>query len=84
MIKVQLVHVPGCTHCGRAKKIIEDLKTTYPQLELVDIDATTPEGMELVTKYGVMASPGVILNGELFATGGLDRNKFQTKLATLA
>jgi hypothetical protein len=40
----------------------------------------TPEGMELARRYGIFASPGVIIDGELFSMGGFDKEKFLAKL----
>lgn len=34
----------------------------------------------MVQKYGIMASPGIIIEGELFSTGGLNREKLIEKL----
>jgi len=50
----------------------------------VDVFLETPEGEELAGKYMVFASPGIIVNGELFATGGFDRDKFTAKLKELS
>lgn len=83
MIKIQFVTVEGCVHCAAALKVFEELKSTYPEMEVKEIDATTPEGTELVGKYGIFASPGIIINGELFSTGGLNKDKFIKKLDEL-
>jgi len=45
---------------------------------------TTPEGQEIVQKHMIMASPGIILNGELWATGGFNKEKFVEKLKELS
>lgn len=83
MIDVQMVTVPGCVHCAAARKVFEELKPQYPELKIEEVDATTPEGAELVSKYSIFASPGVIVNGELFSTGGLDKEKFIKKIESL-
>mgnify|MGYP001610064045 FL=1 len=44
----------------------------------------TPEGQALAQKYMIFASPGIIINGELFSTGGVDRKKFIEKLQALS
>lgn len=82
MINIQFVTVPGCHECAKAKRIFEELKPEFPQMHIEEIDATTPKGMELVQKYGIMASPGIVINGELFSTGGVNRNKLVEKLKT--
>lgn len=83
MINIQFVTVPGCHECAKAKEVFEQLKPRYPQMQIEEIDATTPKGMELVQKYGIMSSPGIIINNELFSTGALNKEEFVKKLASL-
>lgn len=83
MINVQFVTVPGCYECAKAKKIFEEIKPQYPEMKIEEIDATTPKGMEMTQKYSIMASPGIIINGELFSTGALNKEDFVKKLNEL-
>jgi len=83
MISIQFVTVEGCYHCAKAKEVFEDLKSQYPEMKIEEIDATTSQGMELVSKYEIFQSPGIIINGELFSTGGLNKDKFIEKLDSL-
>ena len=84
MIKIQFITVEDCVHCAAALKVFEELKTQFPQMKIQEIDATTPEGMDLVSQYSIFASPGIIINGELFSTGGLNKKKFIEKLGQLS
>lgn len=83
MINIQFVTVPGCHECAKAKEIFEELKPKYPQMQIEEINATTPQGIELVQKYGIFSSPGIIINGELFSTGALNKDQFLKKLDAL-
>lgn len=83
MISVQLVISPGCTHCAEVRKVLEELKPKYPAMQVEELDATTEKGMEFVVKHTIMASPGTIINGELFATGGINKNSLIKKLDSL-
>ena len=83
MIEVIEVTVPGCVECARFKKFWEGAKNDFPNVSMKEIDATTSEGMELVSKHTIFASPGVLINGELFCTGGVPRDAFLKKLAEL-
>ncbi len=83
MINIQFITSVGCVECERAKKIFEELKPQYPEMHIEEIDVTTPKGMELIQKYGIMASPGIVINGELFSTGALNREEFIKKLQSL-
>lgn len=83
MINIQFVTVPGCHECAKAKKIFEELRLPYPEMQVTEIDVSTPTGMELVQKYGIFSSPGIIINGELFSTGALNKGEFIKKLDEL-
>ena len=83
MINIQFITVQGCHQCAKAKEIFEELKPQYPGIQIEEIDATTEQGMELISKYGIFQSPGIIINSELFSTGGLDKEKFIAKLKEL-
>jgi glutaredoxin len=83
MITVQLVSTPGCTHCEGVRKVLNEVKSKYPEMEIKELDATSPDGLELVMKHGILASPGVIVNGELFATGGISKESFIKKLDSI-
>lgn len=83
MINIQFITVDGCQQCAKAKQILEELKPQHPKMQVEEIDATTEQGMELVSKYGIFQSPGIIINSELFSTGGLDKDKFIAKLKEL-
>ena len=80
MTKLQFLTMPGCHSCAEVKKIIEEIKPDFPDLEIEEIDMTTSEGQALVQKYGVMSSPGIIIDEELFSTGGVSKEKLIKKL----
>lgn len=83
MNKIQFLTMPGCHNCAAVKKIFDEIIPDFPNVEVEEIDMMTPEGQELVQKYGIMASPGIIIDGELFSTGGVDREKLIEKLKSL-
>ncbi len=85
MTKIELVKTPGCVECEKVKRIIEsEIKPVFPSITVEEIDATTPKGQELVQKYSIMASPGVLINGELFAMGGINKEKLIEKLRSIS
>ncbi len=80
MIKVQLINSVGCSHCGQVLKTLNDIKSDYPKMEIEEIMMTTERGMKFVLKYGIMTSPGVVINGELAFTGGASEPQLRAKL----
>lgn len=79
-IILEILSSPGCHTCVEFKKYWEGVKDNFPDVEMVEIDLTSDKGQEMVSKYMIMASPGVIINGELFSTGGVNKEKFEAKL----
>lgn len=74
-MKLQFITMPGCHTCAKVKKTIEEIKPNFPDLEIEEVDMTAPEGQEMVQKHSIMSSPGIIIDGELFSTGGVSKEK---------
>ena len=75
---------PGCQICRTFEDFWHSIEKDWPSVNFKKVEVTTPEGMEIARKYMIFASPGIILNGELWATGGFDRNKLIEKLKELS
>ena len=71
---------PGCHNCAAFKDFWETEKLNWPNVTFKELSIVDPEGQEMVQKHQIFASPGIIINGELFSTGGLDQDKFIEKL----
>lgn len=83
MLKVTLVRPEGCAHCGQVLDTLEKLKKDYPSLAIEDIDMISDKGQELVQKYGIMASPGVLINNDFFASGGATEDQLRKKFVEI-
>ncbi|MBI2034090.1 MAG: thioredoxin family protein [Candidatus Liptonbacteria bacterium] len=83
-ITVQELSSPGCVHCAEFEKFWHSIEKDWPNVEYKKTDITTPEGEGLIHKYMIFASPGIIVNGELFSTGGFHKGKFVEKLKELS
>lgn len=75
---------PGCHNCKALEEYWHTIEKDFPGVTYQNVSILTPEGQELAVKYGIFASPGVILNDELFSTGGVDKEKFRQKLTELS
>ncbi|TSC82338.1 MAG: Uncharacterized protein G01um101420_349 [Parcubacteria group bacterium Gr01-1014_20] len=83
-VLLQELSSPGCQHCLEFEKFWRSIEKEWPNVEYKKSDITTPEGRELIQKYMIMASPGIIINNELFSTGGFSKDKLLTKLKELS
>lgn len=83
-IALQELSSPGCHNCEAFKTFWEEEQKNWPNVTFTDLSITTPEGQELVQKHSIFASPGIIINGELFSTGGVNKDDFLAKLKQLS
>ena len=83
-VNLEILTSPGCKICHSFKEFWSTASKDWPNVTMKDMSVVTPEGQELVQKYMIFASPGIILNGELFASGGFNKDKFLEKLKSLS
>ena len=59
--EVHFFHVPGCSHCEEQEPFNEKLANKYPQIRIIDYDATTPAGSarlsEMLENLGIEYMP---------------------------
>lgn len=85
MIKVTEISTPGCSHCAEARKFLEEeVKPKYPNIEIEYVSVLEPAGQELISKYMIFASPGILINDQLFSTGGINKKDFIKKIDELS
>jgi len=82
MIEVLFITVPNCAQCAKAKKLIEKVQPDFPDLKVEYLDVTVHP--EILQQYRVLSAPGIVLNGKLEYTGGLDEAAFRERLKKLS
>ena len=83
-ISLTVLTSPGCQICRVFDEFWHSIENDWPNVTYNKVDVTTPEGQEMVQKYMIFTSPGIMLNGELWASGGFDKAKFIQKLKELS
>jgi len=84
LIVLEELSAPGCQHCAAFKEFWHSIEKDWSNVTFREYSVTTPEGQEMVQKYMIFASPGIVLNGELFSTGGVNQKEFVEKLKELS
>ncbi|MFV1917007.1 MAG: glutaredoxin family protein [Patescibacteria group bacterium] len=84
MNKIQFLTMEGCHNCAAAKRIFDEIMPDFPNIKIEEIDMMKENGQKLVQKYSIMASPGIVINDELFSTGGVSKEKLVEKLQSLS
>lgn len=83
-VKLEELSAPGCQVCRAFEGWWETVKRDFPNVAFRKIDVLTSEGQELAQKHMIFATPGILINGELFSTGGFDKNKLIARLRELS
>lgn len=83
-VTVEEVSSPGCHNCAIFREYWDKERTNWPNVEYKEISILDPEGQAAVEKHQIFASPGIIINGELFSTGGVNQGDFIKKLKELS
>ena len=83
-ITVESLSSPGCHNCKIFEEFWHTVEKDYPNVIYKNKNLFDKEGMEMASKYGILASPGIVINGELFSVGGVDKDKFIEKIKSLS
>ena len=83
-IILQELSSPGCHDCKVFEEFWHSVESQFPNVQYQNISVVSPEGMEMVSKYMILASPGIVINGELFSTGGVNQKKLIDKIKELS
>ena len=83
-VTLDVLATPGCQICRVFEDYWGTIEKDWPNVAFKRVDLLSAEGQEMAAKYMILASPGIVLNGELFQVGGFDREKFVSKLKELS
>ena len=77
--KVLILDTPGCPSCVQATKLIKKIKEENKlKFEIEELDIR--DNPDLIQKYQIMASPGIVIDGKLEFTGMPSEKKLRKKL----
>lgn len=58
---------PGCSNCKTTAKLIDEVA----RAKGVDVEIEKIEDMQAIVTYGVLSTPGVVIDGEVVHAGGV-------------
>lgn len=82
MSKVQFVSSDMCAHCVRALEALKRIQKDMSDLEIEKVDLLADEGQKMAQKYGIMASPGIVIDGKLAFQGGATEEQLREALSS--
>jgi len=83
-MKLQLLRLPRCRVCVEVNRMLqEEIIPRFPDVEVETIDMTSEQGQKMLLGHDLATSPVLFIEGKLFASGPVDKNKLISKLQTL-
>lgn len=83
-VSLKVLTSPGCMPCHEFLEFWNAVARDWPQVEMSEHSVISVEGQAMAIAHRVFASPGIIVNDELFAMGGFDRDRLLEKLRALS
>lgn len=83
-VTISVLFSPGCHVCKLFEEYWRTIEKDWPNVKFRMVSVLDPDGQEMAGKFMILASPGIIINGELWATGGFDKQKLIDKLKELS
>ncbi len=83
-ILLEEVFSPACRVCDEFEKYWHIIAKDFPNVEFKRLDILQEEGQKAIQKYMIFSSPGIIINGELFSSGGYNAEELVKKLKELS
>ncbi len=65
----------------QAWSALENIKKDRQEMELEKVDMLSEKGQKMVQEYGMMASPGIVIDGKLAFQGGATEQQLRKALA---
>ncbi len=85
MVNIEILTAPGCSKCEQTVReveaIVKRLSEKHPEIVYKTIDISVKP--EVATKYGLLTTPAVAINGKLEFRGVPSKAKFSEKIEAL-
>jgi len=69
LVKLELFFSPVCPHCPKAKVLVKEVASRYDDVEYIEVNTYTEEGIKRGMSMKVMAEPTVAIDDEIRLVG---------------
>ncbi len=80
--EVVLLTQAGCNPCRRVHRLLDELRTAIPDLEVREVAFDSDEGLELATANSILFPPAVFVRGRLVARGRIHPEPLREAIVT--
>lgn len=80
MVKIEVFTSPMCPHCPAAKRVVEEVVSEMGgEIEVENVNVM--EAPERAAKYGIMAVPTIVIDGEVKFVGAPTKEALKDELS---
>lgn len=79
-ISLVAVSAPGCHNCAVFKSFWDTEQAKWPQVKFTEVNLMTKDAAPILMKHRILASPGILINDELFSVGPVDHEALLAQL----
>jgi len=83
MVKIDLIFSPDSSEDVAVKNLLRDLKLEHPAIIINELASDSQAGSKIVDDFGILTTPAIVINGELFSTGMISKEEVQEKIKSL-
>ena len=69
MVKLEIFFSPVCPHCPHARELVSKVVPKYPNVEIIEVNTYTEEGIDRGMSMKVMAVPTIAIDNEIKLVG---------------
>jgi glutaredoxin len=73
MVDVKVLATPNCSNCAQVKKYLDALGVKYKVFDVT-------KHPDMLAKYPIMSSPGLVVGGKLVSQGMISKDKLEKLL----
>lgn len=80
MLKIEVFSSPGCSKCGHAKQVLQDLASELGDDKIQWREVNILDEMDHAVELGVLSTPSIAINNELVFTSLPSAKKLRAEL----
>jgi small redox-active disulfide protein 1 len=69
LVKLELFFSPVCPHCPKAKVLVKKIASRYDNIDYIEVNTYTEEGIKRGMSIQVMAVPAIAIDNEIKLVG---------------
>ncbi len=83
-ILLEEVYSPACRVCDEFEAFWKTAAGDFPNVEFKRLSILDADGQDAIRKHMIFSSPGILINGDLFSSGGFDKEQLTARLKELS